>query len=103
MKYPADVRITVLRRTQNMDFQEQFTVAGSWPLCEKFQEGQTFTTAGWMPEGFCSFAWADILPYVLTLARGGNMIGTQPGTFVTCCTDGFRPVFFLLERIEEPA
>jgi uncharacterized repeat protein (TIGR04076 family) len=37
---------------------------------------------------------------VLTLARGGNFLGVKPGTFVTCCTDGFRPVFFKLERID---
>ncbi len=37
----------------------------------------------------------------MVLARGGNMLGVQPGKYVSCCTDGFRPVFFLLERIEE--
>jgi uncharacterized repeat protein (TIGR04076 family) len=26
---------------------------------------------------------------------------THPGKAVTCCTDGFRPVSFLVERIEE--
>jgi uncharacterized repeat protein (TIGR04076 family) len=33
-------------------------------------------------------------------ARGGDFVGVKPGTFVTCCTDGFRPVFFKLERID---
>jgi uncharacterized repeat protein (TIGR04076 family) len=53
-----------------------------------------------MPEGFCSWAWADVQKYVLTLARGGNFLGVKPGRFITCCTDGFRPVVFQLERIE---
>ena len=101
MKHPADVRITVLRRTQNLDFQKEWTDAGVWAACDRFCDGQEFVTTGWMPEGFCSFAWADILEYVLTLARGGNMVGVKRGTFITCCTDGFRPVFFKLERIEE--
>jgi uncharacterized repeat protein (TIGR04076 family) len=101
MQRPAQVRITVLRRTVNRDFQERFLVGDLWPACQVFTEGQSFLSTGWMPEGFCSFAWADIVEYVLTLARGGNMLGVRPGAFVTCCTDGFRPVFFALERIEE--
>nr|MDJ0754199.1 TIGR04076 family protein [Ardenticatenaceae bacterium] len=52
--------------------------------------------------GFSDWAWADIQKYVMVLARGGNMLGTRPGTFVTNCTDGFRPVFFLLERLDSP-
>jgi len=103
MKHPADVRITVMRRTQNLDFMRDYTDAGEWAACQMFQDGQEFVSSGWMPEGFCSFAWADILEYVLTLARGGNMVGVTRGAFITCCTDGFRPVFFKLERIEEPA
>jgi len=29
------------------------------------------------------------------------MDGCKPGVFVTCCTDGFRPIFYKLERIEQ--
>jgi len=39
--------------------------------------------------------------YVMTLARGGKFLGCMPGIFITYCTDGFRPVFYKLERIEE--
>ena len=63
-----------------------------------FEIGQQFEVTGetpWaMPEGFCGWAWADIQKLVYGLARGG-----QP-KFVTCCTDGYRPVIFLLERID---
>ena len=52
-----------------------------------------------MPEGFCCWAWCDIQKYVLTLARGGNFRGAKPGAFITCCTDGFRPVLFKVERM----
>jgi len=27
----------------------------------------------------------------------------QDGKYLTCCTDGFRPVVFLLERLDEDA
>lgn len=43
----------------------------------------------------------DIQKYVITLARGGNFLGSQPGRTVVCCSDGYRPVVFRLERIEE--
>jgi uncharacterized repeat protein (TIGR04076 family) len=65
------------------------------------REGQEFIAQGAnMPEGFCSWAWVDIQKYVLTLARGGNLLGVKPGTSVACCSDGFRPVTFKLERLE---
>ena len=95
----ADVRITVLRRTRNEEFLKD-CAESLWEPCERLREGQEFVSSGAnMPEGFCSWAWCDIQKYVLTLARGGNFRGVGPGTFVTCCTDGFRPVFFKVERV----
>ena len=96
----ADVKITVLRRTRNDDFLKS-EAESLWEPCERLQEGQAFICRGAnMPDGFCCWAWCDIQKYVLTLARGGNFLGVRPGVFVTCCTDGFRPVFFRLERID---
>ena len=97
----ADVSITVLERTQNKTFLEEYgqTV---WDACERLAKGERFVSKMCnMPDGFCSWAWADIQKYAMVLARGGNFVGVKPGTYVTCCTDGFRPVFFLVERIEE--
>ena len=95
----ADIRITVLRRTVNEDFYRDYATVPSQP-CERLQDGQQFVSHGAnMPEGFCSGAWCDIQKYVLTLARGGDFIGTVTGVFVTCCTDGYRPVFFKIERV----
>ncbi len=97
----ARVRITVLRRLRFEDLLEQYATS-VWDPCERLSEGQEFICEhGNMPEGFCSWAWADIQKYVLTLARGGNFLGVMPGTHVCCCTDGFRPVVFRLERIED--
>ena len=96
----APVRITVLRRTVFDEFNVYKT--GKASPCERLKEGQAFVSKGAnMPEGFCSWAWADIQKYVLTVARGGNLLGSKPGTFVSCCTDGYRPVIFLIERMEE--
>ena len=95
----ADVKITVLDRTVRKDFMSEHLARG-WPACDRFHDQQEFVSQGaGMPAAFCSWAWTDIHKYVLTLARGGDFIGIQPGVFVACCTDGFRPVHFLLERV----
>jgi uncharacterized repeat protein (TIGR04076 family) len=100
MPINADVKITVLKRTLNADAVAQYG-EGAWAPCERLTEGQVFISTGAnMPDGFCSWAWADIQKYVLTLARGGNFVGSRPGVTVACCTDGYRPVLFAIERVE---
>ena len=95
----ADVKITVLRRSQNAEYLREYA-DDIWEPCERLAEEQQFISSGAnMPDGFCSWAWCDIQKYVLTLARGGNFRGVRPGTYISCCTDGYRPVFFLIERI----
>jgi len=93
------VKITVLRRLYHKDLMEQYTDSGDWGPCSNFQEGQEFTVTPdrpWeMPPGFCGWAWADIQKVVWGMARGG------PNVFVTCCTDGCRPVIFKLEKLSE--
>ena len=95
----ADVTIAVVKRLFH-DRLVRDVGAGPWEPCTRLRVGQTFTSTGAnIPEGFCSWAWADIQKYVLTLARGGNFRGVKPGTFISCCTDGFRPVIFKIQRI----
>jgi uncharacterized repeat protein (TIGR04076 family) len=96
----AEIKITVMKRLLHPDLVD-LAGTGPWEPCERLAVGQEFVSRGAnMPEGFCSWAWADVQKYVLTLARGGNFLGVKPGRFITCCTDGFRPVVFQLERIE---
>ena len=74
------------------------------PQCTVFTEGQEFIVYGdvGVPEGFCSWAFADMQRDITHLLFGGNYPWmTAPGTSLTCCTDGFRPVIFKLERIED--
>lgn len=95
----ADVKITVLKRTVDENLYRLYADKVGEP-CERLFEGQEFISKmANMPENFCSWAWTDIQKYVLTLARGGDFIGVKKGFFITCCTDGFRPVTFKLERI----
>ncbi|MUM76952.1 TIGR04076 family protein [Pseudodesulfovibrio sp. F-1] len=94
-----DVKITVLKRLFHEDLVKNYTDnPNSWTPCQLFKEGQTFTIpaqAPWnKPEDFCGWAWADMQKMIWGMSRGG------PKQFVTCCTDGYRPVVFLLERLD---
>jgi uncharacterized repeat protein (TIGR04076 family) len=88
------VKITVLRRDYEKEFVEKLKT-GPKSACTRFTDNQEFTvTSQWaMPEKFCAWAWADIRPYIPMVFGQGNPIAV-------CCTDGFRPVFFKVERID---
>ena len=95
------VKITVLKKLFHKDFVDKYTSnPEEWAPCEAFEEGQEFVACKetpWdVPPGFCGWAWADIQKIVHGMARGaaGDM-------FVTCCTDGYRPVMFKLEKIRD--
>jgi len=93
------VRITVQKRLFHKDLIDAYADhPEDWTPCPEFAEGDVFVVgpdAPWdKPEGFCGWAWADMQKMVWSMSRGG------PQRFVTCCTDGYRPVVFLLERID---
>jgi uncharacterized repeat protein (TIGR04076 family) len=93
-KAPAKgVKITVLKTTVQKDLES--VRGGKINRCDRFEEGQEFVVEmpWYPPEGFCDWAWADIRTYI-GLVHAGGMEQT-----VACCTDGFRPVFFKLERL----
>ena len=72
------------------------------------EQGRQFAANGWKrPEGFCDSAWDTISPFVMTLAHGGENIYDgwmkNPRSAMISCNDGFRPVSFLLETLDEEA
>jgi len=71
--------------------------------CDRVNIGDEYISKSLnMPEGFCSWAWADIQRDVAHLAMDGNFPWIKKeGNMVSCCTDGLRPVVFKLERMEE--
>ena len=100
----AKIKITVLKRTLMPDLIENYSKDPNLNYCETFREGQVFYTerVSKMPEGFCGFAWADIHKDVVALVMGGSFSWIKgEGKQITCCTDGLRPVYFLLERVDE--
>ena len=100
------VKITVMRRVEHKDLMELYEN----PLehaCD-MQEGQVFIANGWeRPEGLCLSAWESMSPFVMTLAHGGvnfyNGWMKNPRSAMISCNDGFRPVSFLLEALDEDA
>jgi len=72
------------------------------------REGQTFIANGWeKPEGLCGSAWESMSAFVMTLAHGGEDIYDgwmkNPKSAMISCNDGFRPVSFLIEALDEDA
>jgi len=100
------VKITVLKRALHTDLAKDHSNMDV-KMCEVFTEGQEFITGINMPEGFCEWAWNDILKVVVAVYTGGRFDQglfrnwmKQGNTMATCCTDGLRPVTFKLERID---
>ena len=99
-------RITVLRKARYDDLIEKYEnpIAHACAV----SEGQTWVANGWnRPEGFCDSAWDSVSPFVMTLACGGEDIYDgwmkNAKTAMISCNDGFRPVSFLLEALDEAA
>ena len=70
--------------------------------------GKVFVANGYeKPAGFCDSAWESVSPFVLTLSCGGEDIYggwmKDPRSAMISCNDGFRPVSFLLETLDEDA
>ncbi|MBQ7515697.1 MAG: TIGR04076 family protein [Schwartzia sp.] len=99
------VRITAVRRACYRDLMEQYEN----PIehaCD-VGEGQVFIARdGQRPEGFCESAWGSLSPFVMALACGARDFYDgwmkNPRSAMISCNDGFRPVSFLLEALEEP-
>ena len=70
------------------------------------QEGQVFLANGWeKPDGLCLSAWESMSPFVLALAHGATGLYSgwmkNPRSAMISCNDGFRPVSFYIEALEE--
>ena len=100
------VKITVMKVACYPDLIRTYENPMEHP-CD-MREGQTFTANGWRkPESLCDSAWDSMSPFVMTLAHGGE--GLYDGwmknsrSAMISCNDGFRPVSFLLETLDEDA
>ena len=98
------IKITVLKRTDPDELFDEYPVnKKDWMVpCSIYKDGQEYILdSPDMPEGFCGWAWRDIYKDFSVLAFGGDFPWVEKGTMVTCCTDGIRPVSFLMERLDD--
>jgi uncharacterized repeat protein (TIGR04076 family) len=97
------ISITVMKQTVYQDLIDKYEN----PIqhaCD-MKVGQVFIANGWeKPEGLCSSAWESMSPFVMTLAHGGEDIYDgwmkNKKSAMISCNDGFRPVSFLIEVLD---
>ncbi|HIT31263.1 MAG TPA: TIGR04076 family protein [Candidatus Enterenecus stercoripullorum] len=99
-------RITVMRMARYEDLMARYENPMDHP-CD-LREGQVFVANGWQrPEGLCLSAWETMSPFVLALSHGGEDLYDgwmkDKKSAMISCNDGFRPVSFLIEALEEAA
>lgn len=100
------VRITAVRVARHDDLIEKYENPIQHAC--SVTEGQVWIAEGWQkPEGFCDSAWDSVSSFVMTLAHGGENLYDgwmkNPRSAMISCNDGFRPVSFLLEALDENA
>ena len=70
--------------------------------------GQVFLSRGGQrPDGFCDSAWETVSPFAVALSEGAEdfydgWMKNKKSAMISC-NDGFRPVSFLLETVEDNA
>ncbi len=98
------VKITVMRQTVYEDLMAQYENPIEHACGIKI--GQVFISEdGQQPAGLCDSAWESMAPFALALAEGGGDFYDgwmkNPRSAMISCNDGFRPVSFLLETIDD--
>lgn len=97
-------RIMVMRITEYPDLMEKYEKPQS-DACS-MHVGDTFIANGWeRPDGLCLSAWESMSAFVLALGCGGkgiygNWMKNERSVMISC-NDGFRPVSFLIEALDE--
>ena len=105
MKIWKKTKVTVVKKFVSEDLVKEFIVDEKknqgFGLCDAFELGAEFILEKPnKPDGFCSWAWADIHKDIIAIMGGANFHWcNKEGLAVASCTDGFRPVVFKIERI----
>ena len=102
----SKVRITAVRQTIYRDLMKKYEN----PILHActIQQGQEWISVdGQCPEGMCASAWASMREFVESLSRGeGNFFDgwmRNPMSAMISCNDGFRPMSFYIELLDEAA
>ncbi len=97
-------KITVMRIVQHADLMEKYENPTEH-ACDMREGTVFFCERAERPQGFCESAWQNLYPFVLALACGGEDIydGWMKNrrSAMISCNDGFRPVSFYIEALDE--
>ena len=89
-------KITVVKRMFDKELADgHLEGPGSFSACSLVEDCQEFIVDSpfMMPEGLCAWAWADIRPFILTMAAGGTFrFMKDKNSALAMCTDPLRPV-----------
>ena len=99
-------RLTVMKKACYPDLMERYEN----PIehaCD-IEEGAVYIADGWKkPDGLCDSAWESLSPFVLALSHGAENLYDgwmkNPRSAMVSCNDGFRPVSFLIEALDDEA
>ena len=100
------VRITVMKTARYDDLIAEYENPIEHACSMRL--GQVFIANGWQqPEAFCGSAWETVSPFVMALSHGAEdfydgWMKNRKSAMLSC-NDGFRPVSFLLETMDEDA
>lgn len=98
------VKITVMKIACYKDLMEKYENPIEHTCDMKL--GQEFISVdAKRPDNFCDSAWDSAYPFLKELANGGGnfydgWMKNEKSAMISC-NDGFRPVSFLLETIED--
>ena len=99
-----NVKITVIRKAHYQDLIDQYENPIEHACLLK--EGDTFISInGEKPDSLCGEAWKAMAEFVTILANGGGnffdgWMKNEKSAMISC-NDGFRPVSFLIETLED--
>lgn len=98
------LRITAMARAEHEDLIRRLEQPLENP-CPVLLGTEWICQEAAMPRGFCPSAWPSLYPYVFALANGAEILFDgwmkEKGCALVSCSDGFRPVSFLIEPLEE--
>ncbi len=97
-------KVTVIKRSLNNELIDLYLKkTEAFSICSSVKDNQEFIISNpyVMPERICASAWADIRPYIIAIASGGEFdFMKNKYSAIATCTDPFRPVIFKIERID---
>ena len=98
------VKITAIRKGSYPDLMAKYEN----PIenaCDVIEGMVWICVDGEKPENFCDSAWGSMESFVKELAKGGGNFYDgwmrNPKSAMISCNDGFRPVSFYIETLEE--